>query len=82
MKADPEEPREMMRSPKQKWRRAVVATSVLGGMLFSGVAILPTAVMRSTYRDTVLNAAFSMYGLTASSAAGAGGWLTPVVFEQ
>ncbi len=82
MEADPEEPREMMRSPKPKWRRAVVATSVLGGMLFSGAAILPTAVMRSTYRDTVLNAAFSKYGLSATSAAGAGGWLTPVSFEQ
>jgi hypothetical protein len=77
-----ENPQEMMKSGKPKWRRAVVATSVLGGMLFSGAAILPTAVMHSTYRDTVLNKAFTRHGLTASSAAGAGGWLTPVSFEQ
>ena len=77
-----ENPHEMMKSGKAKWRRAVVATSVLGGMLFSGAAILPTAVMHSTYRDAVLNKAFTRHGLTASSAAGAGGWLTPVSFEQ
>ncbi|MDG1897971.1 MAG: hypothetical protein P8J37_23970 [Fuerstiella sp.] len=73
---------EMMKSQEPKWRRAVVATSVLGGMLFSGTAILPTVVMHSTYRDTVLNKAFTRHGLTASSTAGAGGWLTPVSFEQ
>ncbi|HIE99058.1 MAG TPA: hypothetical protein EYG03_16060 [Planctomycetes bacterium] len=83
MEADTnEDPREMMKSSKPGWRRAVVATSVLGGMLFSGAAILPTAVMRSTYRDTLLNTAFSKYGLTASSAAALGGWLTPVSFQQ
>ena len=77
-----ENAREMMKSGKPKWRRAVVATSVLGGMLFSGAAVLPTAVMHSTYRDTVLNKAFTRHGLTATSAAAAGGWLTPVSFEQ
>ena len=83
MDAEPEKKTtEMMKSPKPKWRRAVVATSVLGGMLFSGVAILPTAVMTSSYRDTLLNAACSKHGLTASSAGGSGGWLTPVAFNQ
>ena len=83
MEADTDEERhEMKRSPEPKWRRAVVATSVLGGMLFSGAAILPTAVMSSSYRDTLLNTAFSKHGLTASSASGAGGWLTPVSFGQ
>lgn len=83
MEAEIEEnAQKMMKSGKPKWRRAVVATSVIGGMLFSGAAVLPTAVMHSTYRDTVLNKAFARHGLTASSAAAEGGWLTPVSFEQ
>ncbi|MCP4174770.1 MAG: hypothetical protein GY758_28825 [Fuerstiella sp.] len=77
-----EKSRNMMKSEKPKWRRAVVVTTVLGGMLFSGAAVLPTAVMHSTYRDTVLNKPFAKYGLTASSVAGTGGWFSPVSFEQ
>lgn len=68
--------------PKPKWRRAMVATSVLCGMVFTGVAIAPMAVMNSSYRDSVLNSRLKRYGLTATSSAGSGSWLTPFEFKD
>lgn len=59
-----------------------MASSVLGGMLFSGTVILPIAVMKSTYRDSVLNDRLEKFGLTATSGAGAGSWFTPIEYEN
>jgi len=67
-------------SQQTRWRRAFVATSVLGGMLFSGAAILPVAVMKSAYRDSVLNSKLEKFGFTAASGSGAGSWFTPIEF--
>lgn len=67
---------------KMGWRRAVVATSVLGGMLFSGAVVLPVAVMKTAYRDSVLNARLEKFGLTAESGSGSGSWFTPIEFKD
>ena len=67
---------------KRVWRRAVITTSVLGGMLLSGIAILPSAVMSSSHRDRVLNLQFGKLGLTATSGSGSGGWLTAFTFND
>ena len=77
-----ENTRESVSRPGHKWRRAIVATSVLGGMLFSGMAIVPTAVMKSSYRDNLLNSRLEEHGLTATSVSGSGSWLTPIVFHD
>ncbi|MEQ9411601.1 MAG: hypothetical protein RIK87_28060 [Fuerstiella sp.] len=66
----------------RRWRRAAVASSVIGGMLFSGLAVLPLAVMNSSHRDALLNAQFQPYGLTVTSESGAGTWVTPVVLTN
>lgn len=73
---------ESVSRPKRKWRRAMVATSVLCGMVFTGVAIGPMAVMNSSYRDSVLNSRLKTHGLTATSASGSGSWLTPFEFRD
>lgn len=62
----------------RRWRRAVVATSVLGGMLFSGIAILPIAVLNSSHRDALLNSRFEKHGLTVASESAVGSWVTPI----
>jgi len=67
---------EKMSRPKRRWRRATVATSIVAGMLFSGAVILPTAVMNSAYRDSVLNSRLEPLGLTAVSESGSGNWVT------
>ncbi|MEZ6128369.1 MAG: hypothetical protein R3C59_06785 [Planctomycetaceae bacterium] len=67
--------------PRQ-WRRAIVTTSVVCGMLFSVVAVAPTAVMNSSYRNSLLNQRLQERGLTAVSAAGSGSWLTPIQFHD
>lgn len=69
-------------SPKRRWRRAAVTTSVLGGMLFSGLAVLPFAVMNSTHRDEMLNSRFEPLGLTIVTESGSGSWVTPVVLSN
>lgn len=68
--------------PQRKWRRAAVATSVLCGMLFTGIALAPIAVMNSSYRDSAMNAELAKHGLTAKSAAGSGSWVTPFEFRD
>lgn len=73
---------EAVSRPKRKWRRAMVATSVLCGMVFTGVAIGPIAVMNSSYRDSVLNSGLKAHGLTATSASGSGSWVTPFEFRN
>lgn len=69
-------------TPKRRWRRAVVATSVLGGMLLSGMSVLPWAVMSSSHRDSILNAKLEKFGLTATSESGSGGWLSAFSFNN
>ena len=66
---------------KRRWRRAMVATSVVGGMLLSTVSVLPWAVMNSSYRDGILNTRVERLGLTATSASGTGGWWTAFSFH-
>lgn len=73
---------ETVARPKRKWRRAMVATSVLSGMLFTAGAIAPMAVMNSTYRDSILNSRLEARGLKATSAAGSGSWITPFEFRD
>lgn len=68
--------------PKRRWRRAAVTTSVLGGMLLSGMTVLPFAVMNSSHRDRILNEAFEKHGLFASSESGSGSWVSPVVLKN
>lgn len=67
---------------RRRWRRAIVATSVLGGMLFSGAVILPIAVMKSSYRDSVLNSKLEQRGLKATTQSGSGSWITPLSFQN
>ncbi|MCR9199581.1 MAG: hypothetical protein NXI04_13115 [Planctomycetaceae bacterium] len=67
---------------RRRWRRAVVATSVLGGMLFSGTVILPTALMKTSYRDAFLNEKLADSGLTIRSETGSGSWLTPLTLQN
>ncbi len=59
-----------------------MATTVLGGMLFSGFTILPTAVMSSAHRDAMLNERFEKLGITAKSETGGGSWVTPVTMNN
>lgn len=59
-----------------------MATSVLGGMLFSGAVILPTAVMNSAYRDALLNSKLKKSGLQATTQSGSGSWITPLTFQN
>lgn len=68
-------------SPR-RWRRAVVTSSVVCGMLFSGFTVLPTAFMSTSYRDVLLNRRLEQRGLVASSEAGSGSWLTPITFRD
>lgn len=63
---------------KSRLRRAVVASSVVSGLLLSCLAALPTVVMNSSWRDVMLNRAAAKHGLTVRSEAGSGGWLTPI----
>lgn len=67
---------------QRRWRRAVVATSVLGGMLFSGTVILPTALMKTSYRDAFLNEKLEDSGLTIESKSGSGSWFTPLTLQD
>lgn len=67
---------------RRRWRRAVVATSVLGGMLFSGAVILPTAMMKTSYRDSMLNSKLQERGLKVASQSGSGSWITPLSFQD
>ena len=67
---------------KRSWRRAAVASSVVGGMLISGLAVLPLAVMNSSHRDQILNERLSKQGLTATSESGSGSWVTPIVISN
>ncbi len=69
-------------SPNNRWRRAFLASSVLGGMLFSGAVILPVAVMNSAYRDSFLNSRLEKFGLTATSTSGSGSWFTAIQFKN
>lgn len=73
---------EAVSQPKRKWRRAIVTTSVLCGMVFTGVAIAPIAVMNSSFRDSVLDSRLKALGLTATSASGSGSWVTPFEFRD
>ncbi len=78
----PEKPMEAVSGPNRKWRRAMVTTSILCGMVFTGAAITPVAVMNSSYRDSVLNSRLKEHGLTATSASGSGSWVTPFEFRD
>lgn len=62
--------------PRRNWRRAKVTASVLLAMVFSGVAITPTVLINSAYRDQVLNQSLKKKGLTATTESGSGSWLT------
>ena len=68
--------------PKRRWRRAMVATTVVGGMVLTGLGLLPSAVMNSSHRDRLLNQRIEKTGLTATSASGSGGWLTAFTFND
>lgn len=68
--------------PRRPWRRAAVATSVLGGMLFSVLAVLPLAVMNSAHRDSMLNSRLEQFGLTVATESGSGSWVTPIVLRN
>lgn len=74
-------PASAQQSPR-RWRRAVVTSSVVCGMLFSGLTVLPTAFMSTSYRDVLLNRMLEKRGLTAVSKGGSGSWLTPIVFRD
>ena len=76
------ETQETKAHPRRSWRRAIVATSVVGGMLLSGMSVLPWAVMSSSHRDSILNARFEKFGLTATSKSGSGGWLDAFSFDD
>lgn len=59
-----------------------MATSVLGGMLFSGTVILPMALMKTSYRDAFLNEKLEDSGLSISSESGSGSWFTPLTLQN
>lgn len=63
---------------RQRWRKAFVATSILAGMLGSGVALTPGIVLHSGYRDVVLTRVLGRQKLSVTSTSGSGGWLTPI----
>ena len=67
---------------RPRWRRAIVASSVVCSLVVGGIVMLPTVLNQTSYRDHVLNTAFSNYGLTGSSATASGGWLVPVGYQQ
>lgn len=82
MDMDQQKPQLEPAQPRRRWRRAAVATTVLGGMLFSGFTVLPTAVMNSAHRDNLLNERFAEYGVKATSGAASGSWVTPVSMQN
>ena len=79
---DPQPKAATQPKPSRPWRRAAVATTVLGGMLFSGFSVLPTAVMNSAHRDSMLNERFEKFGITATSQAGSGSWISPATMQN
>lgn len=81
---DAEKPQTTTARPqsKRRWRRAMVATTVVGSMVLSGLGLLPSAVMKSSHRDRLLNERVAKFGLTATSGSGSGGWLTAIAFHD
>lgn len=68
--------------PRGRWRRAVVTSSVVFGLIVSGVAVMPTVVNQTQLRNQFLNTAFQQYGLKGSAGAAKGSWLQPVSYER
>ena len=67
---------------KPRWRRAVVASSVIFSMLVAGSALVPTVLMQTPLRDRVLGTAVKQNTLTATAREASGGWLAPLVFRD
>jgi len=67
---------------RPRWRRAIVASSVVGSLVLGGIVMLPTVLNQTEYRNRVLNTAFSKYGLKGTSATASGGWLVPMSYQQ
>ncbi|MEZ6124593.1 MAG: hypothetical protein R3C49_15650 [Planctomycetaceae bacterium] len=67
---------------RQRWRRAIVTSTALSGILVTTIGLLPSAVMNSSWRDSLLNARLEKAGLHAVSESGSGGWLTAIRFDN
>lgn len=65
-----------------RWRRAMVASSVVLAMLITGVGLLPAIVIHSSLRDRVLSSGIGDETWTATSGKASGGWLAPLVFHE
>lgn len=63
-------------------RRALVTTSVVLGMIITGIGVLPTVATRTEYRNTALNSGFRRYGLSGQSDAASGGWFSPFKYHN
>lgn len=68
--------------PRARWRRAIVASSALFGMLLAGSAVVPTLLIQTSLRDRILGSAIQQKSWTASSGEASGGWLAPLVFRN
>lgn len=67
---------------KPRWRRAVVASSVIISMLIAGSSLVPTILMQTELRNRVLGSAVKQSTLTATAQEASGGWLAPLVFKN
>lgn len=67
---------------KPRWRRAIVATTVVLAMLLTGTGLAPTVLMHTSLRDQVLATAIKGDSWTATSGDASGGWLAPLVFRD
>ena len=63
-----------------RWRRAVVASSVVLAMVVMGVGLLPAILIHTSLRNRVLSSGIGEDTQTVTSGTAAGGWLTPLVF--
>lgn len=67
---------------KSRWRRGVVASTALFGILLTGTAVLPTLLMQTALRDQVLGSAIQQQNWTTTSGEASGGWLAPLIFRD
>ena len=64
-----------------RWRRAIVASSVLVALGAAILASAPTVISSTALGPMVLRSALSRYGMAAVSAEASGGWVQPLVFS-
>ncbi len=78
-----------MQSPAQsstpvgrRWRRAVVTSSVLFGLVAAGLTIAPAVLTRTSLRNQMLVSTFDRFGVTATAQDADGGWVHPLSFQD